>query len=837
MSLWTPPDDPLQTIPALPRSVMAFAALGAGMVLAREGPALPGALWFSLACAACAGAALMHGRTCKGLLIAGAVFFGAGVFATRIIEQRRDSLTAIIDGSGPESVVTVEGLALDDPHAPVPAGALAKFAQVQPRGLFTLDVSAVLTDEGWRPTTGSLRVGIPGTAWSAASGLSGFPVRAGERVRLTGLARPIEGPLNPGELDYRLYGAQEGLAGSLEVESTTLVQVLPEDPLLLPRLRAGFFAGREALRGRARAVLDPGPSADERARALLLSLFLGAQEPGDRDIRRSFTHVGLAHVLAISGFHLTVMAYVALFLVRLTGDRGMLEPAIVAALILLYLLVVPASAPVVRAGLLALALMGVEARGRRYEPMAVLGWVGGALILWRPLDLWGLGFQLSLGLTALLLWVGRYTHSRMFGPTIRGLVRRPRPLPVAGALSALDHLKAGLSSSLLCWATATPLIALRTGLVNPIAVVTSLVVLPPILALMGAGYTVLIAGIVAPGAGAMASAALASLASMNVALVEAMDALPGSGVRAPPLGALWGAAATATILLWFLKGHPRHAGAYVASALVAAWLVGDLWVRARREAGTVLRLDALAVGDGSCVLLRSAGEAVMWNCGSGRVGIGERTIPDAARALGVWRVPTVVISGADLAHFSGLLDVVEPLGVRRVVLLAPFVTEAESHPEGPGAFALGQLRRRGVEIVDGSDGSGLAFGRARLRVLTPPNDGSGTPGLVTVPGLDGVGAVVGAYTREAALALAPGTTNAAVELPARHGDGRTDHETGLRAAFISCTGARARELAASPEYGAGSLYLTGLDGAVAAAWDERGALIAGAFRRPGGPAR
>lgn len=841
MSLWTPPDDPLQTIAPLPRSFFAFAALAAGMIAAREGPPFPSAFWLSLACAACTIALLTRGRACKAALLAGAVFFGGGVFNGRILERDSDTLAGVLDNAGPDVAIKVEGLVLEEPRASVPSGALARFAAMRPRGMFRLSVTRIYTDQGPRKTSGVLRASVPGSSWSAESGLSGFPVRAGQRVRLTGLARQIEGPLNPGEPDFRLYGAQENLAGFLEIGDAALVEVLDADEALPARLRSMFYRAMEMARARARAVLDPGPGADERARALILSLFLGIDETGQREVRRAFTHVGLAHVLAISGFHLTVMAYVALFLLRLTGERGLVEPAIVGALIVLYLVAVPASAPVVRAGLLSLALMGAEARGRRYDALAVLGWAGVALILWRPLDLWGLGFQLSLGLTALLLWIGRYVNSRIFGPTIRGLVRRVRPLHVSGAHLALGHLKSGLSSSLLCWAAATPVIAYRTGLVSPLAVLTTLVVLPPILLLMGAGYVVLIAGIVFPELGAAASGVLVALASLNVALVDAMDALPGSGLRAPPVGAPWAVAATAVVLLWFTTWYARHAGAWVASLAVVLWLAADLALQKRDSEKTVLRIDALAVGDGSCILLRSAGAAVMWDCGSTRVSVGERMIPQSARALGAWRVPTVVVTSPDLAHLSGIVDIVEPLGVERLIAFPAVFADAEQHPEGSAAFVLRELRRMGVEIVEATADDPLRVGSAAIRPLETgaggTNDQAAWPatcGLVTVADFPHAGALLAAGVDERSLArlleanpsarapvviVSPKAAKALPPFP---------HVTIISGAARS-TG---ETLPAGSRAGS-YLYITGVDGAAWVELDRRGGLRTGSLRRAG----
>ncbi|MBL0922826.1 MAG: MBL fold metallo-hydrolase, partial [Phycisphaerales bacterium] len=131
------------------------------------------------------------------------------------------------------------------------------------------------------------------------------------------------------------------------------------------------------------------------------------------------------------------------------------------------------------------------------------------------------------------------------------------------------------------------------------------------------------------------------------------------------------------------------------------------------------RVDTLAVGDGTCHLVRSGRDAALWDCGGSAPGLGVRFIPGAVRALGAWKVRTVVISHPNLDHFFGLLDVIEPLGVRRVVVGEAFASAAAARPSGPEATALASLLRLGVRVDLAGAGDVLALGGARLEFLGP----------------------------------------------------------------------------------------------------------------------
>jgi competence protein ComEC len=263
-------------------------------------------------------------------------------------------------------------------------------------------------------------------------------------------------------------------------------------------------SGLGALRSRAATTLDAALSAQSPdpehrpssrpspGRALLAAMLLGEREPGLDGIETAFRRLGLVHLVAISGFNLAIVAGLVLFFLRLGPDRPVLEPLIVATLIILYMLVVPGEAPILRSGLTVLTFLAAETSGRRYDRLNLLGWIAVLLILFRPLDLFSLGFQLSFGIVAALLWLGRHAQERFFGVQIRGIVL-PRPRTPFGHArrSFVDWAKAAISTSVLAWAVAIPTIAYHTGLVSPLAAITSILILPLVVVSLWIGYTVL----------------------------------------------------------------------------------------------------------------------------------------------------------------------------------------------------------------------------------------------------------------------------------------------------------------------------------------------------------
>lgn len=603
------------------------------------------------------------------------------------------------------AVAMVEGVVLSSPRAaPGPHGPLAQFLIVMPATRMWVEAEAMEDGGRWRAASGRLLV--------VTQGLDAPSVSPGQRVRVLGVYTPPRERMNPGEPARVRRAVHDRYAGVLETSDPSLTERVAE--------ASGwglFIAARETMRERARETFERATTgADPESRALARALLLGNDDdPAGAEITQAFTRLGLSHVLSISGFHLTVMAMMALYVLRLTGDRGWVEPALIAAAVLLYTLIVPMEAPILRSALMVLALLATEATGRRYDRVCVLGLITLALIAWRPLDVLSLGFQLSVGLTAMLLWASEAMQWRLFGQPVLGLIEN-RPTLLT---RMLEGAKSAVAIGVMCWLVSLPVLMQTTGLVSPLGVLATLIVSPIIVVALWAGYISLALGAIAPWLAAPAGWALTQATAAAAWAARFIDGAPFSAVRTPSPGVLWTIAATIGLVLLVRFGH-RIRKRWITGALAAcvvSFAIASLgpWHSER----LALRVTALHVGDGTCMLLSTGKDAVLWDCKSApRAG----TLPGivaAARALGLHRVPRVVISHPDIDHFAGLFDVLEPLGVREVLVPARFVQQASDQPGGAASVTLRELAKRGVRVSTLGAGDILMLGDVRGTVLSP----------------------------------------------------------------------------------------------------------------------
>lgn len=754
------------------RAVIALVALMTGLLAADLFPQTSALRWFALAAITltfAAGLALRRApaRAVAVLLPVAVAGIAAGMQAVRAGPGPSHALERLLSPATPAPLLDpiparIRGVLLDDPRASPraigePVTGLSGFIPAIDSRLATLRVEALATESGWARASGEVRLRLQNPPTAAARADAPQPVspRAGDRLELAGRFLPIAAPTNPGQRDPREWARAHGVAGSLTVPDPRLMAIVSTDtpgstpgafdsfspggpvnvagppfadlpaPGLFDSIDRAFLRFRADLLTRASAALGPGPepfTPPRPGRTLLADLLLGIDNPADPRLSQAFTRLGLAHVLAISGFHLVVLAAVSLCLIRCTGDRGPLEPAAVAIAVGLYLLIVPASAPVLRSGAMVLGLLVAEVLGRRYDRLTVLAWTAITLLLWRPADLASLGFQLSYGLTGLLLWLGPRFHTALFGVRLKGTLDRGPDGPIAFVTEGTRRL---ISTSVLCWAVAAPLIAWHTGLFSPLAVLSTLIITPFIFVLLWMGFAGLLLAMLWPGLGEALSPVLLTAGDWTAALVHGLDALPGVSLRVPMFSAALAVAATGVLLYWARFSHRRDPVAWGLTAVVAAWGAVELTSGPAQglHRQAALRIDALEAGGGSCAIVRTPTHAVLWDCGSTRPGFGRYDLPRAARALGAGRMTTAILSHADLSHFSSIIDAADAFSLRDVLVTPALLTRADHEPQGPAAAALRLLRDRGVRVEALHAAAEVDLGGARLRILSPPASG------------------------------------------------------------------------------------------------------------------
>ncbi|MEE8104671.1 MAG: ComEC/Rec2 family competence protein [Planctomycetota bacterium] len=525
-------------------------------------------------------------------------------------------------------------------------------------------VELIVADLGFDPFAerawilGRTRTGLGVIAsWS---GDAPMDAGCGARVLVFGQCREIRPPRNPGEADRRVRLARFGASLSLDAR-------VSENVVVLTPASEGLRKHAEHLRragvARLRRVM-PGSVAP-----LAAAILFGLRGGIDSDQHARFARSGTLHLLAISGFHLLLLAGILHHLLRAVGLGPRMAAGLVLAASVLYVPLTGGAPPIRRAFSVILVYGIALLRGRRADIGNALGGAALLLLLSNPSDLDAIGTRLSFLAAAGIAWLAR-GWARRWSRRHRFLsrfpaVRRDRRLRLPIARYLLYATPVALAASL----ATLPWVAASFGRVNPLAPLVNLVAGPllslslPLCALTAAGV---------PGAAAPATWVLSSL----VWWLDVAESLPGGhlAVLLPPAGVV--AAWTAGVVA--LRARPRLGVAM----LLAATLVW--FARPVRSLPPLVLFD---VGHGQAALLQTpSGKNVLVDAGTRAYGpMARRRLLPALRVLDVRRLDLVVCTHFDGDHWNALPDLLHEIPVRAFV-----------SPAAPPPRLLAALDRRGV---------------------------------------------------------------------------------------------------------------------------------------------
>ena len=132
---------------------------------------------------------------------------------------------------------------------------------------------------------------------------------------------------------------------------------------------------------------------------------MGVKEDMDDEVKESFQKCGVAHILAISGLHITFLCMTLYNLLIRTGLRKQICVALSECFLILYVIMVGATASALRAGCMFTLFLSAKVLKRSYDMLTAVSFAAIMLLLRNPGVLWDVSFQLSF---AAVLGVGLF---------------------------------------------------------------------------------------------------------------------------------------------------------------------------------------------------------------------------------------------------------------------------------------------------------------------------------------------------------------------------------------------------------------------------------------------
>ena len=439
--------------------------------------------------------------------------------------------------------------------------------------------------------------------------LPGQTFHYGDGIRLRG---QLKTPPENEEFSYRDYLAREDIHAYMSSAEATLLPFRGGNPLAEHPGRV--VAAVYALKERSLAVIYrifPDPEA-----SLLAGILLGVDTGLPAELQQAYKDTGTAHIIAISGFNITIIAalFVALFS-RLLGPRRGALAAVVG--IALYTFLVGAEAAVVRAALMGGLALFARQVGRRQDGLNTLTFVAALMAVGNPSVLWDVGFQLSFAATLGLILYAQPLQEWVTQRLSRIPLLAPRAAHIAQPLS--EYFLFTLAAQL----TTLPVMAYQFGRISLVSLIANPFILPAQPAVMLLGGLALLLGLLYPPLGQLAAWLAWPFVVYTNRAVELFASFPHGVLVLGDFSLLFVILFYAALLSWTFAGSRLKAFFAARGLALAPLLLGALalvtfltWRAAFAAPDGRLHLTFLDVGSADAVLIQTpTGRTVLVNGG------------------------------------------------------------------------------------------------------------------------------------------------------------------------------------------------------------------------------
>ncbi|MCP4668552.1 MAG: ComEC family competence protein, partial [Deltaproteobacteria bacterium] len=232
-------------------------------------------------------------------------------------------------------------------------------------------------------------------------------IRPGDKIRFPARLRPFKNFNNPGRYDYVTAMKLRGFSCAASVSDGR--GIVRMGPGYLPFPRGAFERLQRPVRDFFKEKLAPQDS------ALFRALLLGERQGISPELREPFNKTGVGHILAVSGLHVGLVAWVAFFLIKgalsrsytlaLKVDIRKFAALLTCVPVVGYTCLAGFHVSSQRAMIMVLVFLWSLILGREKEVWSTLALAGLLILGLDPHALFSISFQLSFSAVIGILWL------------------------------------------------------------------------------------------------------------------------------------------------------------------------------------------------------------------------------------------------------------------------------------------------------------------------------------------------------------------------------------------------------------------------------------------------
>jgi competence protein ComEC len=467
----------------------------------------------------------------------------------------------------------------------------------------------------------SVPKGVNGKLYVTVPLLQATGLHPGQEIAVTGTLYLPKAASNPGGFDFQKYLKQEGCFAGLIGRQINIVN---DDA------QWGWWQIREQiLKSQVSGLGIPeGP--------LVSAMVLGSKAVDlPYDIRDLFVKVGLAHALAASGFQTSLILGVILQLTRRANKTIQFTLGFLGLIIFLSLSgFQPAVLRAVIMGSAALVGLILDRKVKQFGSLLLAATL---ILMFNPLWIWDLGFQLSFLATLGLTVTAPAIIKRLnwIPPTIASLIA----VPLAATIWTL------------------PIQLSVFGVVPAYSLFLNIVTTPFISVISIGGIISASAALFAPNIGTIMAGLLNYPTDWLIKLVEFFSNLPGNSVVVGSIST-WQMFTVYTLIILICLVKWWQQRWWFASLMAFGLVLVPAW----HSTNTLVRVTVLDAGAEPVVVIQDKGNVTLIN--SGDEGTGRYTIVPFLQQQGVNKIDWAIASDFNNSDTNAWLEVLQSLPIK-----------------------------------------------------------------------------------------------------------------------------------------------------------------------------
>jgi competence protein ComEC len=516
----------------------------------------------------------------------------------------------------------------------------------------------------------------------------------GDQLKIIAEIEPIANSRNFGDFDFLKYYKSKGIyvkANSFEITK-------------LASNKGGLFA--TLMHGCNVKIKNTIFSALPQTEAgLLYGILTGNKSDIDQDTMQVFSQTGLAHILSVSGLHIGFLVLLLTYLLKPFKLGKQFHSIVVFAIVLLYIILIGAPVPAVRALLMLAIMLGGTALGKKYDLNASASFATILLLIYNPLLIHDPSFIISFACIYSISFFHQPIHNAIrFMPTL---------------------IRSSLALSVAVWIGITPILIYYFNYVSVINIFLNVLAVPIAFLITLAGFVAVTIGLILQPLSIFIFAATYYLIKILYFISEKSLLLPFAGFNIPSIGWYANLIYYLGVLMiiedfWKYKSYAfkRKYRMVVVIGICLAIFINIV-------PSSSLNIYYLDVGQGDSSVIKTPNNKIVVVDGGGssewekgNYDIGKKLTVPALQHLGIWQIDTVIVSHIHDDHLGGVISILEGYKVKQVML-------PTSDRYGEGEFTSANFERLKVICRDKkipitylkSNSTILVSSNVKLRVL------------------------------------------------------------------------------------------------------------------------